>query len=124
MPLRLVLILALLIQPALLPLAARSARQATCATDSCCIVVSTTTCCGEVVEEMRCGKTGGECRCAVEPDESDQLPATPRSPDRSELGPIFVTALGNVLDLATTARTLPRPTPPAIDGSHHETQAL
>ncbi len=121
---RLLLILALLIQQLALPVVATAAPSEDCLATSCCEVISTITCCGEVINEMRCGKTGGECLCGVAPDNGEPAPPAPRPHERTELGPLFVNVLSDVIDLPPVLPTLPSATLQVRLRNHNETHAL
>lgn len=123
---RLLLILMLLVQQLALPAAASRAEGAEeCIATSCCQVVETRTCCGDVVREMRCARSGGgACRCGVRPDDSDPAPESPRSPDRTEIGPIFVASIGSVIVGPASATVRAAHPAPAIVRSHNETRSL
>ena len=64
---RLLLILTLALQPALLQAGGRLLLPALCESISCCEVVETTVCCDEVVIETACGESKEVCVCGIEP---------------------------------------------------------
>lgn len=125
MPLRLLLILMLLSQQLALPTAASSAAQTEeCVATSCCQIVETTTCYREVVREMRCGKTGGQCFCGVQSDDSDQAPEAPRPTDRSELSSVFVAPVGDMIHTPTPVKAQSPLVSTTAELSHNQIQAI
>jgi hypothetical protein len=125
MTIRLILIVTILLQQLALPAVGSSAALGVkCDEPSCCRIIDTTTCCGEVVQEIRCGKTGGECLCHFQPDDSEPAPKAPRPTDRLETAPVFVTLVGNGFDVPVARHVRTLPASPAITRSHNETQAL
>jgi hypothetical protein len=75
---RLALILVLIMPQLSLAAIVTRRMPAECRATSCCEVVETTTCCGKRTVEVRCGMSGGDCRCDQQPDRSDDpVPALP-----------------------------------------------
>ncbi|MCK4873857.1 MAG: hypothetical protein KAS72_14145 [Phycisphaerales bacterium] len=124
MPVRLLLILAILIQQLALPIAIGRAEPAECAATSCCQLVETTSCCGETVLVHSCAKTGGACHCSDRPGDSEPAPKAPRPQRQHDLEPVFVAGPSSAVDSPTEAPAYVRLTCPAIHRTHNETQAL
>ncbi len=121
---RILLLLTLLFQQLALPGAISTAHAADCLSTGCCDLVETTTCCGEKVLEHRCGRTGGECLCGVDSDDSEPVPSAPAPENRNDLVQAFITGISAGYDLPTAIHPHMPPVFWVIHRTHNETQAL
>ncbi|MCA9292134.1 MAG: hypothetical protein KDA25_13460, partial [Phycisphaerales bacterium] len=112
--LRVVVILALLVQQLALPVALHAdgrpgAAPGPCGTSCACASVTVRTCCGREITTHACGTSGGPCRCAARSQERQDTPKIPSPSTRADFVGLHVTVAFApfVLPRATASRARP-----------------
>ena len=124
MILRILTILAILVQPLVLPAALADDAQSE-SRESCCQVVVQASCCeATVAVSHHCGMPDGVCICGVSPNDAPRDPWVPTV--REGLGTVFILARKpeTICHRASLGRLVSQTTLLTIRGSHNQTRAL